>query len=77
MSRPVLEIADIFNQYGNNYQQTHKVGLLPEQSKVMGAIKACRTKALGGHLEQCDRCGVQRNAYNSCLMGKFFNGEYK
>src|SRR5258708_36193367 len=32
----------------------------------MNAIEACRTAVLGGHLEQCDRCGHQRNAYNSC-----------
>src|SRR5690242_12803754 len=32
----------------------------------MSAIECCRTAALGGHLERCDRCGHQRNAYNSC-----------
>ncbi len=26
----------------------------------------CRTAALGGHLERCDQCGHERNAYNSC-----------
>src|SRR3954447_11672570 len=32
----------------------------------MSAIERCRTAALGGHLERCDRCGHERNAYNSC-----------
>lgn len=32
----------------------------------MSALECCRTAALGGHLEQCDRCDHQRNAYNSC-----------
>jgi Putative transposase/Transposase zinc-binding domain len=32
----------------------------------MGAITACRTAALGGHVEQCDDCGTIRIAYNSC-----------
>jgi hypothetical protein len=32
----------------------------------MTAIEVCRTAALGGHLERCDRCGHERNAYNSC-----------
>jgi hypothetical protein len=41
----------------------------------MGAVAACRTAALGGHVEQCDACGVTRIAYNSCLMGKPRNGE--
>ena len=32
----------------------------------MRAIEACRTPALGGHVETCDACGFTRNAYNSC-----------
>jgi hypothetical protein len=33
---------------------------------VIGAIIACRTAALGGHIEACDDCGATRIAYNSC-----------
>jgi hypothetical protein len=36
------------------------------QRRVMTAIGVCRTAVLGGHLEQCDHCDHQRNAYNSC-----------
>jgi hypothetical protein len=32
----------------------------------MGAVEACRSAALGGHVEQCDGCGHVRVAYNSC-----------
>jgi hypothetical protein len=32
----------------------------------MQAVERCRTAALGGHLEQCDSCGYERPAYNSC-----------
>ncbi len=32
----------------------------------MTAIETCRTAALGGHVDQCDACGHQRIAYNSC-----------
>ena len=32
----------------------------------MTAIERCRTAALGGHVEQCDRCGHRRVWYNSC-----------
>ncbi len=32
----------------------------------MSAIAACRTAALGGHVEACDDCGATRIAYNSC-----------
>jgi Transposase zinc-binding domain len=38
-------------------------------------IEACRTPALGGHVERCADCGFVRCAYNSCLMGKSSNGE--
>jgi hypothetical protein len=58
------ELADIFRAYGEPYRQAHP---LPRaQLKVMRAIESCRTAALGGHLQQCDRCGYQRPAYNSC-----------
>jgi hypothetical protein len=36
------------------------------QLKVMAAIEACRTAALGGHVEGCTGCGHRRIAYNSC-----------
>jgi hypothetical protein len=32
----------------------------------MGAIEACRSARLGGHVEQCVGCGQVRIAYNSC-----------
>src|SRR6202162_5403239 len=32
----------------------------------MAAIEACRTSALGGHVERCEDCGEIRVAYNSC-----------
>lgn len=32
----------------------------------MRAIEQCRTASLGRHVEQCDACGHQRIAYNSC-----------
>jgi hypothetical protein len=62
--RPPLEVADIFRQHGDDFRLKHP--LLPEQRRVMRAIEQCRTAALGGHVEQCDACGHQRIAYNSC-----------
>ena len=61
-----LEVADIFRQAGPAYRQQHADTLNREQRRVMGAIESCRTAALGGHVEQCDVCGHQRIAYNSC-----------
>jgi len=65
--RPVgLEVADIFRQVGPSYREDHASALSRGQRRVMSAIEQCRTAALGGHLEQCDSCGHQRIAFNSC-----------
>lgn len=58
------EVADIFRLYGEAYRLKH--ALPPSHLKVMHEIEVCRTAYLGGHLEQCDSCGFQRVAYNSC-----------
>jgi predicted Zn-ribbon and HTH transcriptional regulator len=62
--RPKLELADLFRLYGCAYRNSHHLPLT--QLKVMRAIENCRTAALGGHIEQCNHCGYQRQSYNSC-----------
>jgi hypothetical protein len=65
--RPLgLEVADIFRQIGPAYRRDHAEHLSRGQRRVMSAIERCRTAALGGHVEQCDACGHQRVAFNSC-----------
>ncbi len=66
MDRPTLEVADIFRRYGDAYRDEAGPSLSTAQRRVMTAIETCRTAALGGHVEQCDTCGHQRLAYNSC-----------
>jgi hypothetical protein len=66
VDRPTLEVADIFRRYGDAYRQQAGGAVSTAQRRVMTAIETCRTAVLGGHLEQCDDCGHQRNAYNSC-----------
>jgi hypothetical protein len=66
MDRPRFEVADLFRCYGADYRQKHGASMSVAQRRVMTAIEVCRTAVLGGHLEQCDHCGHQRNAYNSC-----------
>jgi len=61
-----LEVADVLRRYGAAYRQTHAGSLSLAQRRVMSAVELCRTAALGGHVEQCDACGHQRIAYNSC-----------
>jgi hypothetical protein len=64
--RSALEVADIFRRCGPRYRLTHAGVLSRVQRRVMSAIELCRTAALGGHVEQCDACGHQRIAFNSC-----------
>src|SRR6202162_3415761 len=66
MDRPQFEVADVFRCYGTDYRQEHGASMSNAQHGVMTAIEVCRTAFLGGHLEQCDQCRHQRNAYNSC-----------
>src|ERR1700757_5202326 len=64
--RASLEVADVFRRHGGAYRQAHKGHLGRIENKVMGAIGACRTAVLGGHLERCDDCGLTRQPYTSC-----------
>src|SRR2546425_193885 len=57
MIRPPLEVADIVRTYGTAFVEQHRRWLTALHLKVMRAIVACRTAALGGHIEQCDSCG--------------------
>ena len=66
MSRPPLEVADIFHRHGAAWRAAHAGHLSLAQLKVMSAIETCRTAALGGHVEACEDCGHSRIAYNSC-----------
>ncbi|NOQ14987.1 MAG: IS91 family transposase, partial [Methyloprofundus sp.] len=64
LERPQLEVADIIHEYGDDYRQAHR--LSPMQHGVLNAISHCRTDILGGHIDQCNACGHQHIAYNSC-----------
>jgi hypothetical protein len=57
-------VADIFELYFDAYNARHKVS--SQQLKVVNAIRRCRTAALGGHVRECEVCGYQEQAYNSC-----------
>ena len=66
MARPHLEVADVLNAHGDAYVARHRGHLSRGQIKVMGAIRACRTAALGGHVARCETCHHVEIAYNSC-----------
>jgi hypothetical protein len=66
VARPSLEVADILNQHGDAYVAGHRGHLSRGQLKVISAIRACRTAALGGHVARCETCDHLAIAYNSC-----------
>src|SRR5215211_1859175 len=66
VARPHLEGADILAAHGDAYVARHRGHLSRGQLKVMGAIRACRTAALGGHVARCAGCDHVAVAYNSC-----------
>jgi hypothetical protein len=66
MSRPPLEVADVVHQYGATFLARYGPTLSGAQHRALRAIALCRTAALGGHITQCDHCGHEVQAYNSC-----------
>jgi hypothetical protein len=66
LSRPAIEVADIFRRHGPAWRSANAGRVSLGQLKVMSAIESCRTTALGGHVERCEDCSHVRIAYNSC-----------
>ncbi len=66
MSRPAIEVADIFRRHGPAWRNANAGRVSLTQLKVMSAIENCRTAALGGHVERCEDCAHMQIAYNSC-----------
>lgn len=57
-------VAEVLRTFGTAYRATHP--LSPMQARAWRAIVACRSAALGGHVEACDTCGATRYRYHSC-----------
>ena len=66
MSRPSLEVADIFRGHGPAWRRANAGHVSLGQLKVMSAIESCRTAALGGHVARCEKCAHSQISYNSC-----------
>ena len=66
MSRPALEVADIFRDHGAAWRKANAGHVSLDQLKVMSAIERCRTAMLGGHVARCEDCTRTVIAYNSC-----------
>jgi hypothetical protein len=67
MSRPPLEVADLIRDAGAAFIERSRQWIRWSHVKVMLAIARCRTAALGGHIDECTRCGYRATiSYNSC-----------
>src|SRR6266513_5762494 len=67
MARPPLEVADLIRAAGDAFIERNRHWLRWKHIKVLLAIRRCRTAALGGHLDECTRCGHRAPiSYNSC-----------
>src|SRR4029453_7537667 len=67
MSRPPLEVADLIRSAGAAFIERNRQWLRWKHVKVLLAIARCRTAALGGHLDECTRCGHRATIpYKTC-----------
>jgi hypothetical protein len=66
MIRPRLEVAEVFREFTPAFLHRYGETLSPDQRRVLWQVARCRTAELGGHVEECDRCGHRQIAYNSC-----------
>jgi predicted Zn-ribbon and HTH transcriptional regulator len=66
VGRSALEVADIFRDHGSAWRSANAGHISLDQLKVMSAIERCRTAALAGHVERCEKCSYTIIAYNSC-----------
>ncbi len=62
--RPRFDIADIVRQHRAALEAEQRLTL--EQRRVLSAIALCRTAVLGGHIELCRSCGLERAYFHSC-----------
>jgi rubredoxin len=66
MDRPPLEVADLVRAAGDAFIERSRKWITWKHVKVLLAIARCRTAALGGHVDECTRCGHRAISYNSC-----------
>ena len=66
MDRPPLEVADVIRAAGPAFVDRARTYFDRQRWKVLNAILRCRTAALGGHIDECSRCGHRAISYNSC-----------
>jgi hypothetical protein len=60
-------VADLIRSAGTAFIERNRNWIRWTHIKVLLAIARCRTAALGGHIDECTRCGHRATiSYNSC-----------
>jgi hypothetical protein len=62
----MLELADIFREYGDAYRQQYGDRMLPSHTQALWDIEHCRTELMGGDLYACPHCQLYHYSYHSC-----------
>jgi hypothetical protein len=66
MARPPFEVADVLRAAPDRFFERSRKWFTWLHLKIFNAILACRTSALGGHVDECSRCGHRAISFNSC-----------
>ena len=66
MARPPLEVADLIHAAGTAFYEHSRKWFTWLHLKILTAIVFCRTSQLGGHVDECSRCGYRAISFNSC-----------
>jgi hypothetical protein len=66
MARPPLEVADVIRAAGTSFFEHSRKWFTWLHLKILTAIVCCRTSVLGGHIDECSRCGHRAISFNSC-----------
>src|ERR1019366_1909971 len=66
MARPLLEVADLIRAAGTSFFEHSRKWFTWLHLKILTPIVGCRTSVLGGHIDECSRCGNRAISFNSC-----------
>src|SRR5215468_4330174 len=66
MARPPLGMADLIHAAGTAFYEHSRKWFTWLHLKILTAIVFCRTSQLGGHVDECSRCGYRAISFNSC-----------
>jgi hypothetical protein len=72
MAPPALEVADVVRAHEADLIAARGRPLSAAERRVLRDIAQCRTAALGGHVDRCDKCSHTQISYNSCIMESLF-----